>query len=264
MLTAVVLELTAVKAPRLPASHGAMAYAAALDLILRQDASLARDLHDQEGPKPLKVGALQGEMVLAGRERVLEVGESCFWRLAALEARTASLLAGLSSGGGVRIGEGVFEISAVHRTSSEHPAAGQSSYEELTQAYCGTARLPATVTLEFLTPTTFRAGTMEQPFPIPSLVFQSLGRQWGRWSNLALPVEEEALKNGISLGNWQGETRRVELGGRRTVGFVGRYTYRLPKAMPEAVRAACILGKYAFYAGVGWQTAHGMGQVRCL
>jgi CRISPR-associated endoribonuclease Cas6 len=58
-----------------------------------------------------------------------------------------------------------------------------------------------------------------------------------------------------------GETRRVELGNYRTVGFIGRCTFRVPAPIPEVRRLIGLLAEFAFYAGVGWQRPHGLGQV---
>ena len=51
------------------------------------------------------------------------------------------------------------------------------------------------------------------------------------------------------------------MGGRRTVGFVGTFSYRLLDKTPELAQRLGLLSDFAFYAGVGWQTAHGLGQV---
>jgi len=46
------------------------------------------------------------------------------------------------------------------------------------------------------------------------------------------------------------------------VGFIGQFTYRWPKVSAEIRLILAALSAYAFYAGVGWQTTHGLGQVR--
>ncbi len=251
MLQAVVLELKAVKDADLPLSHGAMAYAAALDLILRQDVELARDLHDLQGVKPLKCSLLKGELPIVREGRYL-------WRLCALEERTAACLKRLTAGSGIRIGDAVFSLEKTYRHSKEHPEAGQTDYPSLLEEL-----LPIEmVTFEFVTPATFRAGRIEQPFPTPALVFQSLYKQWQAWSSLAMPVDWDTFKEQVVLGNWCGETRRIETGGRRTVGFTGQFTYRLLDKRPELCRTLAALSAFAFYSGVGWQTAHGLGQLR--
>ena len=66
----------------------------------------------------------------------------------------------------------------------------------------------------------------------------------------------------VILANWWGETRRVELRSRGTVGFIGRFSYRVVENLVEVQRLLGLLSAYAFYAGVGWQTTHGLGQTR--
>jgi len=70
------------------------------------------------------------------------------------------------------------------------------------------------------------------------------------------------MKEMVILSNWKGETRRVELGSRRTVGSIGKFTYRVIENLPEICRVLGLLLNYTFYAGVGWQTTHGLAQAR--
>jgi len=45
----------------------------------------------------------------------------------------------------------------------------------------------------------------------------------------------------------------LELGRSRTVGFVGKFTYRVTASGPDTCRVLSVLADFAFYAGVGWQ-----------
>ena len=262
MLSAIVLELEAVKPAALPVSHGAMAYAAALDLFMRYDVEMARQLHDNQGLKPLKVGLVTGKLREHERCLLIPAGALVQWRLAGIAANIANSLRQMSPQGGVRLGDGLFEIKNIYTATTKHRYAGYTTYPELAAKWHQCTRLPSTITLDFVTPATFRSGKHEQPFPVPELVFQSLTRQWEAWSPVPLPDCEQSLfKESVALGNWRGETRRVELGGRRTVGFVGTFSYRLLDKTPELARRLGLLSDFAFYAGVGWQTAHGLGQV---
>jgi len=62
MLVAVVLALEPVGSCVLPASHGALAYAGALDPLRRVSPALASNLHDRPGIKPLTVGPVVGAL----------------------------------------------------------------------------------------------------------------------------------------------------------------------------------------------------------
>jgi CRISPR-associated endoribonuclease Cas6 len=262
MLTAVVLGLQPVAEARLPASHGALAYAAALDLFLRLDPQFSRALHDDAPQKPFTVSPLFGPFGREGGELLLSSDAIYFWRLTGLTPAVADRLLKVSPAlGGLRIGEGVFAIATLATTSEEHPEAGQERYETLLARWDAG---PSTkvFTLQFLTPTTFRVGRFEQPFPLPRWVFGSLLRTWNAFAPVALEVTPEEIEAKILLSNWKGETRRVELGSLRTVGFLGTFTYRILDPSPELGRVVGLLAEFAFYAGVGWQTTRGLGQVR--
>lgn len=264
VLTAVVLHLRPVAEARLPVSHGSLVHAAALDLFLRLNPGLGHALHQRRGPKPFTCSPLGGLERREGVEFVLSPERLYSWRLTGLnEAVSAALLRLSPKLGGIRIGKAVFSIAGVSRGAQEHPDAGQASFEEMLARW-ERENHPTTVALQFLTPTTFRVGQFEQPFPLPRWVFGSLLSSWNAFapSSLALEDLREALDERVVLSNFSCRTRRVELGGHRTVGFVGKCTYRVVRPGLELCWLLGLLGEFAFYAGVGWHTTHGLGQVR--
>jgi CRISPR-associated endoribonuclease Cas6 len=262
MLTAVVVGLQPVAEARLPVSHGALAYAAALDLFLRLDPRFSRSLHDDAPQKPFTVSPLSGPFGREGGELLLSSDAIYLWRLTGLTPAVADRLLKVSPAlGGLRVGEGVFAIATLATTPGEHPEAGQERYEALLARW-DKGPSAKVLTLQFLTPTTFRVGRFEQPFPLPRWVFGSLLRTWNAFAPAPLDVTLEEIETKVVLSNWKGETRRVELGGFRTVGFLGTFTYRIVDPDPELHRVVGLLAEFAFYAGVGWQTTHGCGQVR--
>jgi CRISPR-associated endoribonuclease Cas6 len=246
----------------LPISHGAYAYASALDILLRLDPALAQELHEDSPNKPITMSPLTGPFQREGANFQLNPDISCFWRLTGLNARVSELLFQISpSLGGIRIANTVLTITQVFTSSEEHPEAGRDGYADLLARWA--QEEPGnSITLRFITPTTFRAGRYEQPFPLPGLVFGSLLNKWNANSPVPLSDCKDFLSENVVLGNWKGETRRVELGARRTVGFIGKFTYHVLKPTPDVCRLLHVLSEFAFYSGVGWQTAHGMGQTR--
>lgn len=262
MLTAIVLGLQPVAEGRLPVSHGALAYAAALDLFLRLDPRFSRSLHDDAPQKPFTVSPLSGPFRREGGELLLTSDTLYPWRITGLTPAVSERLLKVSPElGGLRFGEVVFAIATIATTPEEHPEAGQERYEALLARW-DTGPSAGVFTLQFLTPTTFRVGRFEQPFPLPRWVFGSLLRTWNAFAPEPLDVALEEIETKVALSNWKGETRRVELGGSRTVGFIGTFTYRILDPNPELHRVVGLLADFAFYAGVGWQTTRGLGQVR--
>jgi CRISPR-associated endoribonuclease Cas6 len=265
MLVATVLTLQPITPVRLPVSHGRFAYTAALELFLRRDAALAKALHEARPHKPFTVSPLLGAQEREGNEFCLHPEQVYTWRLTGLTKKVSEhLLSFTPNMGGVRIGDAVFSIVNVATTAEEHPEAGQDDYIALWERW-GKVAPPDSVTLLFLTPTTFRVNHFEQPFPLPRWVFGSLIALWDAFS--PYPIGQgmrELIEEAVILSNWRGETRRVELGNHRTVGFIGKFTYRFAERLPELSRLIGMLAEFAFYAGVGWHTAHGMGQTRWI
>lgn len=264
-MKAIVLHLQQVNDEPLAPSHGSFAYAAALELLLHLDPVHATHLHDPETHKPLTVSPIfrdvQGDASQPNDVPPLP-GSGFHWRLTALEPDTARLLEQVGQqGGGVRIGSAVFQITGASTTSQQHPDAGEMDEMSLFERW-SRAEPPSAITLKFITPTTFRSGAYEMPYPLPRLVFGSLMEVWSQWSPVPMGEWRALLERAIILGNWRGETRRVELGNRWVTGFIGKFTYRPAERSRDLQRMMGMLAEYAFYAGVGWQTTHGFGQTR--
>jgi len=263
MLTAIILELQPINESILPISHGVFVYAAALDLIGRLDPNLPRLIHDPAKSKPITIspvwGAFREETILK-----LYQNETYQWRLTGLDEISSACLSRISPDLGIiRIGDANFKIVNVQSDAYDDSDSGQATYASILTRWRD-VQPPIMFPLEFRTPTTFRRGEFEDPFPAPHLVFGSLLNAWNAHSPEKLDDVTPILRELIILSNWKGETRRVELGSRRTVGFIGRFTYRVVENLPEVCRLLGLLVEYAFYSGVGWQTTHGLGQIRLI
>lgn len=262
MLSAIVFSLQPIKKARLPLSHGTFAYSAALELFLRKDAALAKFLHEAKPYKPFTVSPLMDTKVREGNELILNPNDIYTWRITGLTKEVCEqLLQFTHEIGGVRIGDAIFSIVEIVTAKEQHQDAGQDTYAEMWERW-GKMTPPKIVTLNFLTPTTFRFGRFEQPFPLPRQVFGSLLALWDAFSPHPIGQLKELFEEVVILTNWKGETRRVEFGSYRTVGFIGRFSYTVAEKLPELSRLLGLLAEFAFYAGVGWQTTHGLGQVR--
>lgn len=142
--------------------------------------------------------------------------------------------------------------------SADGPWCGALSWREL-----GAVEPTRQVELVFATPTTFKAGDLDLPLPVPKLVFGGLLAKWNAFSPYPLGVSPEEIERKLALAGAHLATKRFFDGRSHIVGFTGRAYFRALKgSTQELVRAVGALAQFAFFAGVGRKTTHGMGLVR--
>jgi len=263
MLASIVLMLQPIKDSAIKVSHGESAYVSALNIIGNLDPDLERDIHDSTDAKPLTVSPVW-EAPRDGNILLLRSDKTYKWRLTGLnEYISKCLLKNYNAIDTLWIDNATFKVVNVFADNDSDPNAGQSSYMDMLD-YWNNIDPPKTFTLKFLSPTTFRDGNIEKPFPIPELVFGSLINTWNAHSPYELSYSKSDLKDMILLSNWRGETRSVILEGQNIPCFTGKFTYQAIENISEIRRFIGLLSDYAFFAGVGWQTTRGLGQAQII
>lgn len=138
----------------------------------------------------------------------------------------------------------------------EHPLSRRTTPDEI-------LALPEsrTLTIAFLSPTSFRVGDSNMPLPHPHLVFSSLLRKWEAWGLPGLGVEAGSFA-GVRLGRFTLESKVFKgIKGALHFGFVGKTQFDGSNlADPSTLRAFTSLSALAFYSGIGIKTTQGMGQ----
>jgi CRISPR-associated endoribonuclease Cas6 len=138
----------------------------------------------------------------------------------------------------------------------EHPLSRETTPDEIL-----TLPESETLTIAFLSPTSFRVSESNMPLPHPHLVFSSLLRKWKAWELPDLGVEAGAFA-GIRLGRFTLESKVFKgIKGALHFGFVGKAQFDGSNlADPSTLKAFTSLSALAFYSGIGIKTAQGMGQ----
>jgi CRISPR-associated endoribonuclease Cas6 len=275
MFLALRIHLTPTAPAVVPAALGRAVYAETLAAIGRQDRALAAALHDEDGLKPLTCSGLTdragGLLMEDGRSATtvtLRPGQQLAIRLTGLtEPVSAALSAAfldrpqpwLELHGARLAVEGA--VCDPHRDPWTGQATAHALAEGAARAAGGASR---SITLEFASPTGFRSSNMQVPLPLPALVFGSLADRWNAVSGIELDEGvRDFAANAIAVSRFRLESRALpEKNGAVRVGCVGLATYDLLTADPYGVPAANLLSDFALYAGVGSQTAKGMGQCR--
>jgi hypothetical protein len=143
------------------------------------------------------------------------------------------------------------------------------------------------LTLEYASLTAFSRGSEKGKehgnyfarLPLPHYIFPGLAK---RWQELAPPeltqviqqnrIEEYIQEDGIIIDDYNLRTHFVTFVKHPQRGFVGTCTYHLrgpdEKTTPEAPltirQQLLLLAQLAFYTGIGYKTAMGLGQTRCV
>jgi CRISPR-associated endoribonuclease Cas6 len=194
--------------------------------------------------------------------------------------------AGTTSMPFIQLGKQLFLLEEV--ILSKDDPTGWSSFtsldtlvEKAQRMYFGKS---AEFTLEFASLTTFSRGNVRTGYgtypvmvPLPLFVFQNLLR---RWQDIAPPdllpliqqdrVEHYLLEDGPIIVDYDLRPHYVHFTTHVQRGFFGTCTYQLrgpdEKTTPEepltARQQIYVLAQLAFYSGIGYKTAMGLGQAR--
>ena len=270
MLHALVLKLRAEETAGLPRTHGHQAHALFLRLVQAADPDLSRQLHDLQTRKPFTVSALR--MPAGSQARTDQVGpaQAVWLRVTLLDdALFGPFMARFLRPGTppLRLGSASLQVEEVIGTPDRHPAAGYSTFGEL---LAGSGRAHE-IRLHFASPTAFSLGQTPggkkrmSVLPEPVLVFDSLLRKWNQFAppDLALdPALRRIVEEHAVVAQHEVCTTMFQFPRHLQVGFVGRCLFDMPKGEDEHLRALNALADFASYAGVGYKTTMGMGQVQ--
>jgi CRISPR-associated endoribonuclease Cas6 len=266
MFTSVVVTVRPENDIALPATMGHGLHAAFLDLVSQHNPRLADKLHAPGRSKPFTISPLYGDFIPNNGTLHLKSEESYWFRVTSLDPSLSALLAEFTPASipSVTLFSEGLPIVAVAKDANEHPWAGQISAEELYESHVLANNLPRSFTLQFHSPTTFRSGGQNMPFPLPRFIFLTLAEKWNRYSPVHLGEEiAPMLAERVQLARYDLRTRMLDFGRYRQVGFTGRCEFRIEAKKDDLWgKIPHLLADFAFYAGVGYKTTMGMGQVQ--
>ncbi len=189
----------------------------------------------------------------------------------------------------MRIGKQLFTLEEVLIDNDNHT--GWTGFTSLTTLVekAQTLRLGKVepLAMEFASLTTFNRDNQRSQvygghyarLPLPQYVFPGLVRRWREFTAPELMhlvqmehIERYVEDEGVVISDYDLKPHQVRFMQHVQPGFVGRCTYEL-RGPDEATTAEApltvrqqllLLAQLAFYCGVGYKTAMGMGQVRLV
>lgn len=265
MLLAVELEIVSKRSVSLPASLGRANHAAILDRIAVVDPALSAKIHDSDEAKPFTCSSILGAAVRQDGLWV-EGGRSYRLRFTGLSdevsrALQRSLVETMPQTW--VLDEHLFRVERVVADGSNGGWSGQTTYKALVDRYLDNPHLAdRRVILELASPTAFKSDSVTVPLPLPDLVFGSLAHRWQAFGDepARLAMRQFAARH-IVVSRFDLRSQTVDHKNQALrVGAVGRVAYAVRQ--DDYLLTANLLADFALYAGVGVQTAAGMGQCR--
>ena len=266
MLTSLVLEVEAPAGGTLPVTLGRAVRAQFLEWVAARQPSMAQALHDGQGPKPYTVSNLTLGRRDEGGQLSFRKGERGWLRITGLTQEVSELLADLTGDPPAQLTLQRRSLTVGGASLTGHPWAGYTNYQELAAPFLLQAhgQLPETIGLEFVTPTTFSSSGQNVPLPIPRLVFESLFNRWQAFAPIELhPELGRVIAEQVVVNRFDIHSRGVPSKGAVQIGFEGQVTFEM-LGRPDWywLNLLHLLAAFAFYSGVGYQTATGLGQAR--
>ncbi|MFZ4816433.1 MAG: CRISPR system precrRNA processing endoribonuclease RAMP protein Cas6, partial [Phototrophicaceae bacterium] len=231
-LAAIVVELQPSEPTRLPISLGRAVHAILLRWLQAADPAASQHWHDSDGAKPYACSNLMGGRRLDSESRLIgDTPRPVWFRMSGLTPAVSEMLLNVAANPPAEIvlDQQTVAVKAIHSTPEQHRWAGSINYQALCAPYLASLiPAPRRVTLQFVSPVTFRQQGMNTPIPLPELVFGSLCDRWNTFSSVAvLPELRQYARESIAISSFRlasksvrGKDQQQEIGGRGKVRYV--------------------------------------------
>lgn len=229
-----------------------------LDQVRQDNPGLSAKLHDQTAEKAFTISRLEGEITPAGKQLQLSADQSYRWSVTALSREVSAWMKQW-----VKHPPTEINLRRVHfQIKAVRIALPPTTYSKLAKV-----EPKKSLTLSFLSPTSFRRKGHHFPLPFPTNIFQSYLRRWNNFTPSSIDQDTflDWIDETVIILRHRLETMKVAAGKRGSVtGFVGAVEYRLSSSTnhPEFEQVFSTLGQLAPYCGTGHKTTFGLGQTR--
>ncbi|WP_368493436.1 CRISPR-associated endoribonuclease Cas6 [Marinitoga sp. 1154] len=118
------------------------------------------------------------------------------------------------------------------------------------------------IKLKFYTPTLFRVGDKHLRYPDAKKIYTGLLNKFNKYSEYKFNESIKEEFSNIKIINKRIRKKRVFINNFYLEGFVGDVEFEISQGNNELLKIVNILSEFSFYAGIGYKTTMGMGQVR--
>jgi len=243
--------------------------------LANMDADLRAALHEPGLTlKPFTVSTLVPTFDPDRFERQMTPGQTYAWRVTSLVPALSQVIHGMTVAATVEVDRQDFRV--LH---ADKPSEPTTTFQATSYVCLLNDALPAErITLRFVSPTAFKSGDVNVPFPLPDSVFGGYLDAWRAYADVELGIDagmfRQYCRDRVVAESHQLRTRSawfdhpIPGGGNRArrplrfAGFVGVCTYRILDRDDDHRRLLNALAAFAEYCGTGSKKSQGAGQTR--
>lgn len=199
--------------------------------------------------KPFAIGPIEGA------RRTFQPDETASFTIGALTSPLIEAIQALTPGP-VRLLQSPATLTAIEPIDHE-PRSYESLFDYRTR--------PRQIALRLKTPTSFRRQGEQLLLPEASLLFGSLLARFNQFSPFPFPPESRDELARLRVSRFEIRSSVLDFDSYKLLGTTGRITYTLPPDFPPQMSyLAAALARFGEFAGVGYKTTMGMGQVELI
>jgi CRISPR-associated endoribonuclease Cas6 len=224
------------------------------------DPELSAYLHDGESEKPFTLTGLNGQFTSQSQFLQLQANKTYRWRVNGLSQHVTQGIATWLK----QLPDEIDLKNAPLAIESVHLAQSATYAKLLRQGKESTG----SVSLSFVSPTSFRRKGHHLPIPWPTNVFHSYLRRWNHFARKPTDPEDflQWIDDNIVIQRHQLQSVKVAAGKQGSVtGFTGAITYALTRKaadQPDFQSLFYALTQLAPYCGTGHKTTFGLGETQ--
>jgi CRISPR-associated endoribonuclease Cas6 len=234
-----------------------------LDQVRQHDPQLSAMLHDNQDEKPFTISGLIDPHDPLARSLRLVAAQTYDWQITALNRPVAQWLRQWLENLPGEIDLRTAPLKVLGWSIAARPDTYEALFDGAAQDL---EQSSESLSLTFLSPTSFRRKGNHFPLPVPTNLFHSYLRRWNQFGHIEYDADEflEWIDESVLIMRHHLESVKVVAGKQGSVtGFRGAITLGLTakgREDAEYTQLFTALGYFAPYCGTGHKTTFGLGQ----
>ena len=271
---ATIFYISALEDGKLRVTHGRYLHSCFFTLMGNVSPELATKLHKSNQERPFTVSTLYpcknihfkpdkyNQMI------TIRKGEKYWFRITGMTAEICDVINQICGNNKPMIRIDTVSFDIFQTDQKKHSRAGSFKYEDIGNFLNHPP--PHTYSLQFISPTAFHSRNQNIVFPMPVLVFPRLLKRWNRFCPEKWQISEDLthdqFEEWVMVSGYKLQTHSLDFGPKgRELTFSGYCEYKASRNAPFRVKQILhVLLRFSFFAGIGYGTPKGMGQVDFL